>query len=135
KKQLKALASPSKAKDISSESSPVPALPEKTTPSVNLRASLFDRMQAENIVEESQDCLANSPTMKDVLWPGAEKGGSHQELSSPRNCKTGLFYGWQTPSESASIGGHKHERKMSGGNTQSDTTMASPVSPPQNSLV
>ncbi|XP_057863305.2 filament-like plant protein 7 [Cryptomeria japonica] len=137
-KQLKALASPSKAKDISLQSPSVPHFSEKTTPSVNTHASLLDRMQAETIAEESQDCVADEgsqdcvadkSTTKDVLCSGTEKEDSYQESSTPRNGKTGLFYGWQMPSESSSIGGHKHEKNVSGGNAQSETTMTSPVSP------
>lgn len=128
-KQLKALASPSKAKDASLQSSPVPHLPEKTTPSASTHASLLDCMQAETIAEESQDCVADTSTTKDLLCSGTEIEDSNQESSTPRNCKTGLFYGWQVPSESSSIGGHKHETSISGGNAQSETTMTSPVSP------
>lgn len=130
-KQLKVLAAPSDAKDVSFQSSSGSLSLEKITPSRNQRASLFDHMQAENTSEESQDCPPESPKPKEVLSPRTENDeNSRQESHTPRKSKSGLLYGWQIPTDSSNIDAHKHvENHASGGNSQTDSNITSAMSP------
>eukprot|EP01018_Ginkgo_biloba_P002663 Gb_04431 [translate_table: standard] len=131
-KQIKALASPSDAKDDSLPSSSDPPLLEKIIPSTNQHASLFDRMQAEKGTKESQDCLTESPKTKEVLWPRTDKEkSSQQELTVPRKCKSGLLYGWQIPTDSPNMNCQDHvESQTNADNSHTDMTVTSPARSP-----
>lgn len=130
-KQLKVLAAPSDAKDVSFQSSSGSTSLEKLTPSRNQRSSLFDHMQAENTTEESQDCPPESPKPKDVVWPKTENDeNSQQESRTPRKSKSGLLYGWQIPTDSPDIDSQKHvQNDTSGGNSHTDSNITSAISP------